>query len=168
MTRIAQEEDKKVDSVEVVYHKKITEIEHEPLAAKGTQVIVERRPNLCFRYVSFALIIIAVVIAVTSLIQVNLQPKPVLPPRPQSHHAFFHLKTEGYTEMEKVTNLHWEKNKDQNVGNIQKHKIPEQKQGRLEPQADRKACLREQGFTKQLQSNAARNVSSREQETSER
>ncbi|CAI9740208.1 XP_029650509.1uncharacterized protein LOC115223917 [Octopus vulgaris] len=119
MTRIAQEEDKKVDSVEVVYHKKITEIEHEPLAAKGTQVIVERRPNLCFRYVSFALIIIAVVIAVTSLIQVNLQPKPVLPPRPQSHHAFFHLKTEGYTEMEKVTNLHWEKNKDQNVGNIQ-------------------------------------------------
>ncbi|XP_014776179.1 uncharacterized protein LOC106873363 [Octopus bimaculoides] len=116
MTRPANEEEKKVDSVEVVYQKKITEIEKEPLTRT---VIVERRPRLCFKCVSFALIIIAVVIAVTGLIQVNILQQPEPSPRPQSHHAFFQLKTEGYTELERVTNLHWEKSRQQNVGNIQ-------------------------------------------------
>lgn len=117
MTRLANEEEKKVDPVEVECPKKITEKEKEPLTATDTQVIVERRPRPCFKCLSFALIIIAVVIAVTGLIQVNILQQPELPPTPQSHHAFFHLKTEGYKELGEVTNLHWKKL--QNVGNIQ-------------------------------------------------
>ncbi|CAI9742887.1 XP_036371275.1uncharacterized protein LOC115226699 [Octopus vulgaris] len=52
----------------------------------------------------------------------QVQPNPPLPlisHPPQFHHAFFHLKSTGYTDLEGVTYLYWKKDESQNVGDFQ-------------------------------------------------
>ncbi|XP_014783019.1 uncharacterized protein LOC106878338 isoform X1 [Octopus bimaculoides] len=46
-------------------------------------------------------------------------PLPMISPPLQFHHAFFHLKSSGYTDLEGVNYLHWKKDESQNVGNFQ-------------------------------------------------
>ncbi|XP_036368686.1 uncharacterized protein LOC115224014 isoform X2 [Octopus sinensis] len=75
-------------------------------------------PTPWSKWQKYMILSVLTAILVTHIILVQDNPPPVKPSPLQFQHAFFHLKTRGYTELEKDTYLRWKRDESQDEGNI--------------------------------------------------
>eukprot|EP00106_Octopus_bimaculoides_P007530 XP_014774972.1 PREDICTED: uncharacterized protein LOC106872473 [Octopus bimaculoides] len=95
------------------------------LIAQETTVLDPEQPGKrkrrWHRYICVILgLIVSIGLAITAIVLTQIpRHQPHVKPSPVTfHHAFFHLKTEGYKKLDDVINLQWLKDDSQNVGNI--------------------------------------------------